>query len=295
MKNSLRADIGIIIVTLFWGIGFPVVKFAFESIGTLYQIGFRFIIAGIVLSLIFYKKLFAFNKKILKPAIILSLSLYTTYLFSIFGIQYTTSSNASFLCCLAVIFVPIIGYIYNKTVIKLNSALGIVICVIGLFIMNYSGEGLVFNVGDILCIMASVSFAFQIILTEKYVADCDPTLLSILQMFFVGIMGLAAAIPFEAFPYNPTPKSVYSLLFMGIFCSALSFWVQATCQKFTSSSHVAIIFTMEPVFGALASFLMLGENIGLKGIIGGMLIIAAMIISEINIPYLDRLSKKLKA
>jgi len=51
---------------------------------------------------------------------------------------------------------------------------------------------------------------------------------------------------------------------------------------------VAIIFTMEPVFGALASWLLLGENLGIRGLIGGVLIIGAMIISEIEIPFLNK-------
>lgn len=288
MKISLKADIALILVTFFWGIGFPIVKFALESVGPLYQIAFRFLIAGILLSIIFYKKLLSIDKSILKPAFLLSILLYVTYVFAIVGIKYTTSSKASFLCCLAVIFVPIMGYIINRTKVKSNTFIGITICLAGLFLMTYSPAGFNFNFGDILCLFGSVAFALQIIFTEKYVKDFDTTLLAILQMYFVGFIGFAVAFIFESFPVNVTPKSLYSLLFMAVLCTALSFWIQTTCQKFTSSTHVAIIFTTEPVFGALASWLLLGENIGIRGVIGGILIIGAMIISEVEMPFLNR-------
>ena len=288
MKYSYRADIALILVTFFWGIGFPAVKFSLESMGPLYLIAFRFLIAGILLSIIFYKKMLSIDKSILKPASRLSVLIYITYVFAMVGIKYTTASKSAFLCCLAVIFVPIIGYILNRTRIRTNTAAGIVICITGLFLMTYTAEGFNLNLGDVLCIIGSAAFAFQIIFTEKYVSNFDTTLLTILQMYFAAFIGFIAAFIFEPFPVSITPKSLYSLLFMAVLCTALSFWVQTTCQKFTTSSHVAIIFTMEPLFGALASWLLLGERLGVRGIIGGVLIISSMIISEIELP----LSKK---
>lgn len=288
MKYSLRADIALILVTFFWGIGFPAAKFALESIGPLYQIAFRFLIAGLLLSIIFYKKVLSMDKNILKPVFLLSVLLYITYFFALLGIKYTTASKSSFLCCLAVIFVPILGYMLNRTRIRINTAVGILICVTGLFLMTYTAEGFNFSLGDILCIISSITFALQIIFTEKYVGNFDTALLALLQMYFTGLIGLAVALVFEPFPFGVTPKSLYSLLFMAVLCTALSFWVQTTCQKFTSASHVAIIFTMEPLFGAMASWLLLGEILGLRGIIGGVLIIAAMIISELDLTFLSR-------
>jgi drug/metabolite transporter (DMT)-like permease len=288
MKYSFRADIALILVTFFWGIGFPAVKFTLESIGPLYLIAVRFLIAGLLLSIIFYKKMLSIDKSILKPAFWLSILIYITYVFAMVGIKYTTASKSAFLCCLALIFVPIIGYILNRTRIKSNTAVGILICVIGLFLMTYAAEGINLNLGDVLCILSSAAFAFQIIFTEKYVSDFDTTLLAILQMYFAAIIGVIVAFIFEPFPVSVTPKSLYSLLFMAVLCTALAFWIQTTCQKFTTASHVAIIFTMEPVFGALASWLLLGERLGARGIIGGVLIIASMIISEIEIPFLNK-------
>lgn len=286
MKYTLRADIALTLVTFFWGIGFPAVKFTLVSIGPLYLIAFRFLIAGMLLSIIFYKKMLLIDKSILKPTLGLSALIYITYVFAMVGIKYTTASKSSFLCCLAVIFVPIIGYMLNRTRIRINTAAGILICVTGLFLMTYTAKGFNLNLGDVLCIMSSAAFAFQIIYTEKYVGNFDTTLLTILQMYFAALIGFIAAFIFEPFPVSVTPKSLYSLLFMAVLCTALAFWIQTTCQKFTTSSHVAIIFTMEPVFGALASWLLLGEKLGVRGIIGGVLIIAAMIISEVDLPLM---------
>jgi drug/metabolite transporter (DMT)-like permease len=76
--------------------------------------------------------------------------------------------------------------------------------------------------------------------------------------------------------------SFWSLIFSAVLCTAFAFFVQTTAQKFAPASHIALIFTMEPVFGALTSFFVLGEIIGFKGVIGGMFIVAAMLISELQ-------------
>lgn len=282
MKKSIVADFSLIMVTFFWGIGFPLVKFALVSVGPLYQIAFRFLIAGILLSIIFMKTLKSIDTKILLPSFILSFSLYITYLLSIVGIKYTTASNSSFYCCLAVIIVPFISYIFYKVKPKKKYIISITMCIFGLFLISYNEGGLSLNLGDILCLLASFTYAFQIVLTEKFVSSYNPTVLAIIQMYFVSFIGFIVALLFEPFPKTIVPISLISIIAMSIFCTAFAFYIQTTAQKHTTATKVSLIFCLEPLFGVIFSCLLLGEIIGIKGIIGGIFIIGSIVISEIN-------------
>ena len=107
-------------------------------------------------------------------------------------------------------------------------------------------------------------------------------------MIFIAVFGFIAAITFETFPKNISIISFGSLLFMAILCTAFAFLVQIVALKYTTATHEAIIFTTEPVFGALTSWLLLNEKLGIKGIIGGVLIVIAMLLSELKTKYFKK-------
>ena len=283
MKNSYKADLVLLLVTIVWGAGFPVTKFALQTITPMYIIALRFIIAGALLSAIFYKKLRNIDKNIIKPSIILALLLFVTYVFQTIGMQYTTASKAGFFIGLAVIFVPFFSYLFLKTKIQQRIIISTLIAAFGLFLLSFEGNSLSFNKGDFLMILSATCCAWHLIFSSVFVEKHDAVLLSLLHMLFVSVFGFIAAFTFETFPKHISAISFGSLLFMAILCTAFGFLVQIVALKYTTATREAIIFTMEPVFGALTSWILLKEQLGVKGIIGGVLIVSAMLLSEINI------------
>lgn len=289
MKNSHKADLVLLLVTIVWGAGFPVTKFALQTITPMYIIALRFIIAGALLSVIFYKKLRNIDKNIMKPSLILALLLFATYVFQTIGMQYTTASKAGFFIGMAVIFVPFFSYLFLKTKIQQRIIISTLIAALGLFLLSFEGNSLSFNKGDFLMILSATCCAWHLIFSSVFVEKHDAVLLSLLHMLFVSIFGFTAAFTFETFPKHISAISFGSLLFMAILCTAFGFLVQIVALKYTTATREAIIFTMEPVFGALTSWILLKEQLGVKGLIGGVLIVSAMLLSEINIkPFKEK-------
>jgi drug/metabolite transporter (DMT)-like permease len=282
MKRSIRADLALLLVTIFWGAGFPATKIALQTMTPYYHIGIRFAIASLLLSLLFYKKLQDLNRGLIKSALILSSLLFATFAFQTVGIQYTTALKSGFFSGLAVLIVPIFSIFYLKTKPEPKTIISVIAATLGLFLLSNAGNNSNFNLGDFLTILCAICYAWQLLLTGTYVQKHDATLLAIVQLFFVALFGMLFAVIFEPFPKNMSMPSFWSLMFSTVFCTAFAFWMQTTAQKFTTASHIALIFTMEPVFGALTSFLILGEVIGGIGIIGGILIVSAMLISELQ-------------
>lgn len=291
MKKSYKADLVLLLVTVIWGAGFPVTKFALQTVTPMYIISFRFIIAGSLLSVIFYKKLKNVDKSIIKPSLALSLLLFATYIFQTIGMQHTTASKAGFFIGLAVILVPFYSYFYLKTNIHTKIIISTTFAALGLFLLSFEGNSFNFNFGDFLMILSANCCAWHLIFSSVYIKEHDAILLSILHMIFVAGFSSIAAVAFETFPRNVSLISFGSLLFMGILCTAFGFLVQIVALKYTTATHEAIIFTMEPVFGAITSWVLLKEQLGVKGIIGGLLIVFAMLLSELNITYFKSLFK----
>ncbi|OGO77517.1 MAG: hypothetical protein A2Y23_07535 [Clostridiales bacterium GWB2_37_7] len=282
MNKSQKADFALLLVTIFWGAGFPITKFALQTIPPLYHIGLRFLIAAVLLSIIFLRKMKKINKSILKPAVTMAALLFATYTLQTVGLLYTTASKSAFYSGLAVLFVPLITFVFYKKRINLYTCASILLAIIGLFLLSYSGSDSSANIGDIMTILSSAAYAILLLLTSDYVKMHDAAQLSIVQMYIVAIFGFAAALVFDKWDTPMSLLSFNSLMFSAVLCTAFAFWMQATAQKFTSASHVALIFTMEPVFGAFISWLLLGERLGLKGFVGGGFIISAMLVAEFD-------------
>nr|HPM00071.1 DMT family transporter [Bacillota bacterium] len=209
MKKSLKADLALILVTIFWGAGFPATKIALQTMTPYYHIGIRFAVASLLLSLLFYKKLRNLNNSLIKPALILSSLLFATYAFQTVGIQYTTASKSGFFSGLAVLIVPLFSVFYLKTKLELKTIISVATATLGLFLLSYTGSDFNFNIGDFLTILCSICYAWQLLFTGTYVQKHDATLLAIVQLFFVSLYGMAFAVILEPIPANMSVPSFW--------------------------------------------------------------------------------------
>jgi drug/metabolite transporter (DMT)-like permease len=282
MNRAQKSDLALLLVTIFWGAGFPITKFALQTIPPFYHIGLRFLIAAVLLSIIFYKKMTKVDKSILKPAATMAVLLFLTYALQTVGLLYTTASKSAFYSGLAVLFVPTLSFIFYKSKMNANTLISISLAIIGLFLLSFTDSVFSFSIGDFMTVLNSVSYAVLLLLTSGYVKEHDPTQLSIIQMYIVSLFGFIGALIFDKWDTPMSLLSFNSLMFSAVLCTAFAFWMQAAAQKFASASHIALIFTMEPVFGAFTAWLLLGENIGFKGFLGGGFIILAMLVAEFD-------------
>lgn len=281
IKKEILATYGLVIVALLWGIGFPALKVISGSIPAFYLIGLRFLIASVLLAILFHKKFKKINKELIRSAFILSLFLFLTFIFATFGIQYTTSAKASFFSCLGLLVIPIIlRFVYREKISK-RVTVSILICTAGLFLISYTkGMGFALSSGDIICLGCSVTGAFHVVITGRVANNQDPALLAAIQLFFISIWAFSAALFLEDFPRSFSLFQLSNLLFLSIFCTAIAFVMQAACQRYISSSRTGVVFSIEPVSGALFSALLLGDHLGFSGILGGALIFSSFIYME---------------
>ncbi|MBR6472876.1 MAG: DMT family transporter [Firmicutes bacterium] len=285
-KYELLAVLGLLLAALFWGISYPLTKFV-QEVPTFYIISVRFACAAAVLAICFFRHFRRFNFDTLKLSFILSFIVTAMYIFNIVGVKYTTSVRASFFTTLSFLVCPVINRALYK--VRISGIIGrsALICLIGTCMLCYKPDmgGLVINPGDILCALASVCGAINIIYIEKmsHRADIDNTLFTIFLMTFISLWGTVIALFRGEFSYHSaiTSSQMTAIIIMGLLCSAGAFILQIHSEKLVPSNRVGIIFSLEPASGCILSVLLIHETMSLIGWMGALVIMISIIYMEL--------------
>ena len=283
-KKELIACLGLLFVTICWGLGFVFVKSSVETMPPLYLLGLRFFTSAVILGVIFIKKLVRSGRKLIWHGTIIGVILFIAMVLQTYGCKYTTAGKNAFLTTIYVILVPFMHYLFNRVRPKVRHILAAFIGFTGIGLISLN-ERLTIAGGDTLTLLCGLFYAFQIILIARYTSDDDPILLVIWEFLITGVLSFVLA-PIVSGPPSAdmlSSGSVTGVLFLIFFATICGFGLQVVCQKYAPPAPAAIIMGMEAVFGAFASYFMLGEVMTPKMITGCVLMILAMLIVEVDI------------
>jgi len=280
--KGIQAEIYLLGIVIIWGSTFAIIKGVIDQISPFTFLAYRFLLAALILYLIFWKRIKEnIDKTILKKGSLIGIFLFMGYAFQTVGLKYTTATKAGFITGLSVVLVPIISHFFIKEKINRNSVIGVILAFIGLWFLNYSSS-FSFNLGDFLVLLCAVSFALHIISVGLFSKKLDYVLLAITQITVVFVLSLLMALIFErpAIHLSYSSNIWWSIVLTGVFATALAFYMQNRFQRYSTATKTAIIFSGEPIFAAVFAYFLLGEKVGLIAWIGGLLIIFGMIISQ---------------
>ncbi len=286
MRKQLLADLSLLVVVTVWGYTFVAIKNALSGITPFNFIAIRFIIALIILLVIFRKRLSGLNRAVVFRGAVVGVFLFFAYAFQTVGLKYTSASNAGFITGFSVVLVPVFSGVILKARPSMESVAGVTCAVVGLFFLSYNG-GYSLNKGDILVLFCAVAVAFHILSVGYYTKRTDSILLTIVQVGTVTILSVIFALIFEK-PVMPRGSVVWqAILITSVFATVVAYLVQNIMQRFTSSTHTALIFSGEPVFAGIFGYFLLGERLGGWSVLGCILILAGMVVSELRITVKD--------
>ncbi|MDF2840746.1 MAG: hypothetical protein K0Q99_1518 [Clostridia bacterium] len=281
VSKTLLWDLSLLFVAMVWGGGFVVTKNALEVITPLYFLSLRFMIAGVIMAIIFLPKLKKASWQDVKNSCIVGVFLSLGFITQTFGANLTTPAKSSFITGLNVVLVPFIMIMFTKKFPGKKAVITAIVAFLGLSLISVNQQ-MIISPGDFLTFLCAIFYACHIVSIGYFANKTDAIVLATIQVLFAGVICTILAIPIE-----PVPVLAGISIWSGIFYSAilstlLAFLIQNLAQRNTPSTHAAIILCLESVFGALASVLFWHESMTLKMILGCVLIFVAIIINEVD-------------
>lgn len=286
----------IAITATIWGGGFPATRIALSggmSVGVL--MAMRFVIAGGLMAIIVHAKGIPIRRRGLVDGVWLGIVLATLFWLQTDGMQFTTTAKSGFITGLYVLFTPLLAIVIGQRV-KLASLLGAVIATYGLYLLVHlqgawwSG----WNRGDIETLGCAFLCAVHIVMMGSFTRRSDPWLLASSQVITCGIISAGIAIAGQI-GANSTQlaggltnlHAVLATVYLALFSTVFAFWAQATAQTKLGPTEAAVLFSLEPVVAALLSVFWLREPMTARQVLGGGLIVLAMIVAE-ALPHMFR-------
>ena len=267
------------------------------SMEPLNLLGMRFTLAFLILFVLFSRKVIAdirMDPHVIHASLLLGGVYFLCMAAELIGLQYTTASTCSFLENSAIVIVPIIETILLRRLPKpvIITSTIITFLGIGLIVLRGSANsvsaagssflGSHLGLGEILCMIAALTYAAAIIITDRISKKYDPLTLGILYVGFMGLLGLAASFLFET-PHIPQSGSAWiMLLALAVLCTAFGFTIQPVAQKPLSSETSGIICAVNPLTTAVLGWLLMGDSLGISGMIGAILIITGIILPNVR-------------
>jgi len=290
MSRSLKAHILLLAVVFVWGATFALVKSALADISPLLFNLFRMILAALSLALLYRSHIGHIDRPSLLMGAITGFFLATGYQFQTAGLRLTTPSKSAFITGLVVVIVPLLLVIpwlrpTGTHAPHWNAYLGALTAFAGILLLTTPARaGFDFtsiNKGDLLTLGCSLGFSFHMLAIAHYSPRMRFEHLAVLQVSFAALF-MGITLPLFEHPFvHWTPRVVIALLIAALLATAVAFTVQSWAQQFIPATHTALLFTLEPVFAWLISFVFLGERLGLRSGAGALLILAGIALTEL--------------
>lgn len=278
--NKKKGNILLLIAAAIGGLGFVFMKSLLDSgFSPIQCVSGRYIFAAAFMFLIYFKELKNITKEEIRGGSLMGALLFLLFVMLMEGLKRTTPSVNAFLSCTTAIMVPIILWIGFKRRPDRFVVIGALMTLMGVAMLSLN-ERLEINLGAVLSLGASVMLGMQMVVMDRYVQNCNPARLTIVESTVVMVFAtLTAIVSGQAVP-SIAKADFLMFAAAGILCTSVYFLFISISQKCTSPTTTSIIITSESVFAAFASALFYGEKIGIRVIAGGLLIFGAVVVAE---------------
>ena len=282
-KKIILAEIGILFVAMFWGMGFVSGKFVLADMGPFDLMAYRYGFAFLLMLVCTIKHLKKLNKKVLIPGAAIGSLMFFGNMLQTIGLQYTTPGKQTFIICMYTVLVPLLSWIIFKERAPRNIIIAAIIAFIGIGFLTLK-DNLTIGFGDGLTFIFAISFSMHVILVGKFMKDdMDPLVFTLVQIGTCAILSIIAMFIFgERVPLSVlSGPGILGMLQLVVLNTVLAFILQNACQKIAPANHVAILMSTETVFGTFFAVTFADETFTGKMIIGVILMFAALIVSNI--------------
>ena len=286
--QALKTDLLMLITAAIWGFAFVAQRQGMETMGPFLFTGVRFFIGVVVLLPVIWflskkpqqnHKAEMPTKKLVFAGTVAGLLLFGAISCQQVGLQYTTAGKSGFITGLYIFFVPLIGLFFGQRTGS-GTWLGATIALFGLYLLSIK-EDFSIAEGDLLQLICAVFFAAHVLVIGYLAKRMDPLKISLVQYLVCGFISLFIAVVIEVISWDMIVATTIPLLYAGIMSSGIAYTLQVVAQQHAHSSHAAIILSLEGAFAVLGGWLILDEQLPMRGLLGCALMLMGMLLSQL--------------
>jgi drug/metabolite transporter (DMT)-like permease len=287
---AVKSDVLLLITAIIWGFAFVAQRVGMGYVGPFTFNGIRFAIGSLSLLplvLISRGRQTAANRILPPPGLktilfgggALGLTLFAGASLQQIGLVYTTAGKAGFITGLYVIIVPILGLIWRQQP-RIGTWIGAFLAAIGLYLLSITEEFTI-ELGDLLVLIGAFFWAAHVLIIGWLSPRINPIKLAFSQYVACSILSLITASIVEVITFNSIVAAAIPILYGGLLSVGIAYTLQVVAQRDAYPAHAAILLSLEAVFAAIGGWLILGEIISPRGLVGCGLMLFGMLLSQL--------------
>ena len=279
-RTTLLASAVLLAMAACWGSTFFLIKDLSERISAIDFLAVRFPIATVALVLLFPRAVGRLPAPKLRHAAVLGCLYAGGQVLQTVGLAHTAASVSGFITGLYVVCTPLLAAVLLRASIGRMTWFAVALAMTGIGVLTLQPGGLAFGYGETLTLVAAVVYALHIVGLGAWSKPGEAMGMSIVQLAVISVVCLVGAAP-GGITLPATPADWGSVLYMALLAGALAMAGQTWAQAHLSPTRSAIIMSTEPVFAAFFAVLFGTESVTLRMVLGGGLVLTAMLMVEL--------------
>lgn len=258
-------------------------KMILQSMDKFNLLGIRFLLAFVLLALLFHKELRRLTKEAFFSGVLIGLCFYLTMSCEMAALKQADSSMVSLLENCAIIFVPLIKAVLSRTIPSRVTILSSMVAMTGvvLLALHHGNLGGGFSFG----LLAALCYAMAILVTAKLTQGSSRTLgIGIIQVGTIGTLSMISSFVIEQPTLPQTGSQWLMLLMLVLVCTGFGFTLQPVAQSHVSAERAGLFCAINPAIAALLGVVILKEQLGVSGFFGILLILGSLMLPHILEP-----------
>lgn len=295
-KKPLLGAIVLLVATVIWGLSYVAQSDGMRYLGPLTYSCVRILLGGVALVPVVWgfhrfdpryrtgtkAELRSINRISILGGIVVGVFMCGAATLQQYGIAVTSAGKAGFLTALYIVLVPVFGVFFKRKITWLAAA-SVLLALIGSYFLCVTGS-LTIELGDWLLIGDALLFAFQILFIDFFMArGADAVLLSCTEFLTAGLLLVVPMFLFEQPTWQSVWDAKYTILYAGLASGAVGYTLQVLGQREIEPTAASLLMSLESVFAVLFGWLLLGQALSVRELLGCALVFAAVILSQLPV------------
>lgn len=283
--SNLKTDLLMLLTAAIWGSTFVAQQLGMDSVGPFTYTGARMVLGAALIAPLWWWRGGPFasipvqaGSGLWGAGLLLGLVLFSAINLQQVGLLGTSVSNAGFITGLYVVIVPVLLRLGGQHVTR-EVWIAVALASAGLYYLSVKPDAGI-AAGDWLQLGGALLWAVHVLLVGRLARRHDPLRLSVLQYLVAGVLSWIVALAQESLTLDALWQAAGAIAWGGVLSIGVAYTLQAIAQRHAIASHAAVIYSSEGLFSALCGWLVLGEQIGLRGWLGASLLLAAMLLAQ---------------